>query len=52
MMFLLWLLQMWEIVIDEKVPLHVTKAPYEESQKEQIFTSRSTIRGKVCGLII
>jgi len=35
-----------------KRSLHVTNAPYEESQREQIFTSRCTIRGKVCGLII
>ena len=32
-------------------PLHITKALYEESQREPIFNWRCAIRGKVCGII-
>ena len=35
-----------------KRSLHVTKTTHEESQTEQIFNSRCTIGGKVCGLIV
>ena len=35
-----------------KRSLYAVKFPSEDSQREQIFNCRCTIRGKVCGLII
>jgi len=35
-----------------KRSLHATEVPYEDRQREQIFNSRCTIGGKICGFII